>query len=238
VILGRSILFNIVFYITSAVIGVGCSPVLFCSRSFVRRAGARWSGFVIWLFKIIIGTQWEVRGLDRIPDCPVVFAIKHQSAWDTLFFPHYFAEPAMIAKKELRLIPFYGWFAWRAGAVWIDRKGGAAALRALIRGVKDALKHGRSIIMFPQGTRTLPGEKAPYQPGITALYSSSGAPVIPVALNSGTYWPKRTFIKRPGTIVVEFLEPMPPGLDRAAFLGMLAERVDTATERLEEEARS
>ena len=92
--------------------------------------------------------------------------------------------------------------------------------------------------MFPQGTRTLPGEKRPYQPGIAALYRSADAPVVPVALNSGMYWPKRTFIKRPGTIVVEFLDPVPPGLDRAAFLDALAERIESATERLEAEARS
>ncbi len=237
VIILRSLLFNLVFYLSSAVIGLAALPLLTLPPAFMRRAGAQWSRYVIWLLKVIVGAGWEVRGEDRIPEGPVIFGIKHQSAWDTLFFPVYFGDPAMIAKKELRLIPFYGWYAWRAGAVWIDRKGGISALRALIRGALDAVKHGRSVIMFPQGTRTLPGEKRPYQPGIAALYASVGAPVVPVALNSGMYWPKRTFAKRPGTIVVEFLDPVSPGLDRAAFLDALAERIESATARLEAEAR-
>jgi 1-acyl-sn-glycerol-3-phosphate acyltransferase len=234
----RAVLFNVIFYLSSIVIGLMVFPFIVLPPAFMRWAGAQWSHYAIWLLKVIVGAGWEVRGEDRIPDGPAIFGIKHQSAWDTMFFPVYFGDPAMICKKELRLIPFYGWFAWRAGAIWIDRKGGAGALRTLIRGAIDALKHGRSVVMFPQGTRTLPGETRPYQPGVTALYSSAGVPVVPVALNSGMFWPKRTFTKQPGTIVVEFLDPMPPGLDRAAFLETLAERIDSATARLEAEARS
>ena len=233
----RSLLFSAVFYLSSVVIAVGAMPVLLGSRSFMRRAGGQWSRLVVWLFKVIAGTGWEVRGRDRIPDGPVIFAIKHQSAWDTFFFPAYLDEPAMVAKKELRLIPLYGWYAWRAEAVWIDRSKGPKALRELIRGCRAAIKEGRSIVMFPQGTRTTPGETRPYQAGIAALYTATKVPVVPVALNSGMYWGKRTFLKRPGTIVVEFLEPMPQGLDRDRFLEDLAERIDSATQRLEAEAR-
>ncbi len=233
----RSLLFNSVFYLSSVVIAVGAVPVLLGSPSFMRRAGAAWSYMVIWMLKKMTGTGWQVRGEDRIPDGPVIFAIKHQSAWDTLFFPAYLNEPAMVAKKELRMIPFYGWYAWRAEAVWIDRLRGPKSLRALIRGANAAIKQGRSIVMFPQGTRTVPGESRPYQAGIAALYRAAKVPVVPVALNSGMYWGKRTFLKIPGEIVVEFLEPMPPGLERGRFLEELAARIDCATSRLEEEAR-
>jgi len=232
----RALLFNVIFYLSSIAIGIVVFPFIVLPPAFMRWAGAQWSGYVIWLLKVIVGAQWEVRGEDLIPDGPIIFGIKHQSAWDTLFFPAYLGDPAMICKKELRLIPFYGWFAWRAGAIWVDREGGASALRGLIRGAVDALKHGRSVVMFPQGTRILPGETLPYQPGIIALYSSAGVPVVPVALNSGMYWPKRAFNKQPGTIIVEFLDPIPPGLDRAAFLVTLSERVEAATARLEAEA--
>ncbi len=231
----RSLLFNTIFYLSSVVIGVGAVPVLLGSPGFMRRAGASWSYVVIWMLKKIAGTDWQVRGKDRVPDGPVIFAIKHQSAWDTLFFPAYLDEPAMVAKKELRMIPFYGWYAWRAEAVWIDRSKGPRAIRTLIRGAEAAIKQGRSIVMFPQGTRTAPGEIRPYQAGIAALYGATKVPVVPVAVNSGMYWGKRTFMKYPGSIIVEFLEPMPKGLDRGQFLKELATRVDSATSRLEAE---
>ena len=231
----RSLLFNTVFYLSSVVIGVGAVPVLLGSPSFMRRAGASWSHLVIRMLKTIAGTGWQVRGKDRVPDGPVIFAIKHQSAWDTFFFPAYLDEPAMVAKKELRLIPFYGWYAWRAEAVWIDRSKGSRAIRTLIRGAEAAIKQGRSIVMFPQGTRTAPGEIRPYQAGIAALYRATKVPVVPVAINSGMYWGKRTFLKYPGSIIVEFLEPMPKGLDRGQFLEELATRFDSATSRLEAE---
>ncbi len=234
-ILLRSLLFNTVFYLSAVVIGVGAVPVLLGSPGFMRRAGASWSRLVIWMLKTIAGTGWQVRGKDRVPDGPVIFAIKHQSAWDTLFFPAYLDEPAMVAKKELRLIPFYGWYAWRAEAVWIDRSKGPRAIRTLIRGAEAAIKQGRSIVMFPQGTRTAPGEIRPYQAGIAALYRATKVPVVPVAVNSGMYWGKRTLMKYPGSIIVEFLEPMPKGLDRGQFLEELAGRIDSATSRLEAE---
>jgi 1-acyl-sn-glycerol-3-phosphate acyltransferase len=233
----RSILFDLVFYVSSALFAVFCLPILLGSPSFMRRSGAQWSRLVVWMFEVIVGTNWEVRGAARIPDGPVIYASKHQSAWDTVFFPYYLDEPAMVAKKELRWIPFYGWYAWRAEAIWIDRARGSKALRALIRGSRKTLREGRSIFMFPQGTRTMPGETQSYQAGVAALYSAVGVPVVPVALNSGLFWGKRSLLKRRGTIIVEFLDPIPEGLSRSQFLDELAKRTDEATRRLEEEAR-
>lgn len=232
----RALLFNILFYLTSLMFALVMLPLMVFPPAVMRWAGAGWSHFSIWLFKAIVGARWEVRGADLIPEGPVIFAVKHQSAWDTLFFPAYFRNPAMIAKKELRWIPLYGWFAWRAGAVWIDRRSGTSALRTLVHGVESAVKQGRSVVMFPQGTRTRPGESRPYQRGITTLYLGAGVPIVPVALNSGMFWPRRSFSKFPGTIVVQFLEPIPPGLDRKTFLDVLAERIESATARIEAEA--
>lgn len=232
----RAAAFNLAFYLSCLVIGIAVLPGIVLPSGFMQGVGTYWSRYSIWLLRVIVGTEWQVRGTENLPDCPAVFAVKHQSAWDTLFFPAYLGNPAMIAKKELRLIPFYGWYSWRAGTVWVDRKRGPAALRGLVRGALAALDAGRSIVVFPQGTRTGPGQDAPYQPGIAALYGGIAAPVVPVALNSGLYWPRRGFIKRPGTIVVEFLQPVPPGLARAPFMETLAARIETATSRLEEEA--
>ncbi|MDX1486096.1 MAG: lysophospholipid acyltransferase family protein [Alphaproteobacteria bacterium] len=233
----RAALFNLVFFVSTVVIGVACFPLLIMPPAVMRGLGKWWSRHVLWTLRAVVGTGWEVRGRERIPDGPAIFAAKHQSAWDTLFFPAFLGDPAMVAKQELRWIPLYGWYAWRAQSVWIDRKRGPAALRVLVRGARAALRQGRSVVMFPQGTRTSPGASAPYQPGIAALYAGTDAPVVPVALNSGLFWPRRGFHKRAGTIIVEFLDPMPAGLDRRAFLKTLGDRIDEATARLEAEAR-
>jgi 1-acyl-sn-glycerol-3-phosphate acyltransferase len=232
----RAAVFNIAFYVSCLVIGIAVLPGIILPRGFMLGVGTYWSRYSLWLLKVIVGADWEVRGVERVPKGPVIYAIKHQSAWDTMFFPAYLGGPAMIAKKELRLIPLYGWYSWRAGTIWVDRKKGAGALRGLVRGARAALAEGRVIAMFPQGTRTGPGQDVPYQPGIAALYAGTDAPVVPVALNSGVFWARRGFIKRPGTIVVEFLEPMPPGLSRRAFLDGLKERIDAKTAELEAEA--
>lgn len=235
-ILLRAAAFNFAFYVSCLVIGIAVLPGIVLPSAFMQGVGTYWSRYSIWLLRVIVGTDWEVRGTENLPQGPAVFAVKHQSAWDTLFFPAYLGNPAMIAKKELRLIPFYGWYSWRAGTIWVDRKRGLSALRGLVHGARDALNAGRNIVVFPQGTRTRPGQDAAYQPGIAALYAGLDAPVVPVALNSGLYWPRRGFIKRPGTIVVEFLQPVPPGLARAAFQDSLRESIETATARLEDEA--
>ncbi len=233
-ILLRSLLFNVVFVVWTAALGVVFLPLLACPPRVIRRAGAWWSRTVLALARAICGIRWEVRGLENVPPGrPCIFAAKHQSAWDTLFFPAFFVEIAALAKSDLRFVPFYGWYAWHAGTVWIDRRAGAAALRVMIRGALDALKDGRHVFVFPQGTRTLPGERRGYQPGVAGLYAGTGAPVVPVALNSGLHWGRRAFRKRPGTIVVEFLPPVARGLDRDAFLDALARAIEPATRRLE-----
>lgn len=229
----RSAIFNAAFYGWSLILGLAFLPVLPFPSRVMRHAGGWWSGTVLWLARVICGIRWEVRGLENIPDRPCIFAAKHQSAWDTLFFPAYFIEIAPVAKGELRFIPFYGWYAWRAGTVWIDRRAGAAALRLMIRGALTALKDGRHVFVFPQGTRTAPGEVRGYQPGVAGLYAGTNAPVVPVALNSGLYWGRRAFRKRPGIIVVEFLPPIERGLDRDGFLDALEGAIEPATKRLE-----
>lgn len=233
----RSLVFNLAFYASTLVVAVLALPLMLAPPATVRRFGAHWSRFALWLLEAIAGTRWEVRGAARVPDGPVVFAAKHQSAWETLFFPAYLGDPAMVAKKALRLIPFYGWYAWRAGTVWLDRREGARTLRAMIKQAREVVAARRSVVVFPQGTRTPPGAAAPYLPGIAALYTGIPAPVVPVALNSGLFWGRRAFLKRPGTIIVEFLEPIAGGLGRDGFLDQLSHRIEAATARLEAEAR-
>jgi len=231
----RSFVFNAAFFGWTAILGLLYLPLLLAPPPAMRAAGAAWARSVLALARALAGIRWEVRGADRVPAGAAILAAKHQSAWDTLFFPAHFGHPALAAKRELRWIPFYGWYAWRAGMVWVDRAGRARALRDLVRGARRVLAEGRPLVVFPQGTRTRPGEAAPYQPGIAALYGATGVPVVPTALNSGLFWGRRAFLKRPGTIIVEFLEPMPAGLDRDAFLDELGRRIEAATRRLEAE---
>jgi 1-acyl-sn-glycerol-3-phosphate acyltransferase len=231
----RSVVFSIVLLIWSIPVGILFLPILLLPARYSLYWGGWWSGTALWLAKVICGIRWQVTGLENLPEGAVIFAAKHQSAWDTLFFPAFFLNATPIAKSELRFIPLYGWYAWRAGAIWIDRKTGGAALRKMIKGTRKALALGRPVFVFPQGTRTLPGEVQPYQSGVTALYAATDAPVVPVALNSGQCWGRRAFVKRAGLITVELLPPLAPDLSRPDFLRALEEAIEPAAKRLEGE---
>jgi len=134
-------------------------------------------------------------------------------------------------------VPFYGWYAARAGSIAIDRGGRAAALRRMVAASRTASEEGRPIVIFPEGTRTAPGRHLPYQPGVAALYQALGVPLVPASVNSGLFWGRRSFLKRPGRITLEFLDPIPPGLPRRRLMPELERRIETATAALEREAR-
>lgn len=232
----RSALFNTLFFSWNAFVLALSMPLALVPREAMRRSAQRLTRGTLFLLRHIIRLDYEVRGDLALLQQPVIVACKHQSAWDTFIFYLLARDPAYVMKKELMLIPIYGWLARKQRMIPIDRKAGAAALRALLRAAEAALAERRQIIIFPQGTRVAPGAAAPYQPGVAALYARLGCPVVPVALNSGCFWPRRSFIKHPGRIVLELLEPIPPGMAKAAFLAELERRVETATARLEAEA--
>jgi 1-acyl-sn-glycerol-3-phosphate acyltransferase len=162
--------------------------------------------------------------------------MKHQSAWDTLILPVVLGDPAVVIKRELLWLPFYGWYAARAGSIPIDRRGGAGALRRMVAAARDAAAAARPIVIFPEGTRTPPGQRLTYQPGVAALYQALDLPLVPAAVNSGLYWGRRSFVKRPGRTVLSFLEPIPPGLPRREMMRELESRIEAATAALEREA--
>jgi len=164
--------------------------------------------------------------------------MKHQSAWDALVLPVVLGDPAVVVKRELLLLPFYGWYAARAGSIAIDRKAGAGALRRMLAKAGPVAAAGRPIVIFPEGTRVAPGERRPYQPGVAALYQALSLPVVPAAVNSGLFWGRRSFVKRPGQIVLEFLEPIPPGRPRLQLMTELEQRIETATAALVREGKA
>ena len=228
----RSILFNLLYGVWSVGMHIVCLPLLFASPRSVQAAGGIWIDGTLWLLKHVVGIDYRITGAENLPSTPAIYAAKHQSAWETLFLSRYLNFPAFVLKKELLSIPLFGWFLKRAGMIAVDRKGGASALRQMARQASETLEGGRSILIFPEGTRVAPGETRPYQPGVAALYTQLKTPVVPVALNSGLFWGKRAFLKKPGTIVVQILPPIPPGLDRKALMRELEGRIEPAARAL------
>jgi len=234
----RSAVFNVLFFAFTILLLLLALPFLVIPTSEIALWVARtWSRGVFFMLRWVVGLRWELRGPRELLRPGILVASKHQSAWDTIVFFLLFDRPTYVMKQELMRIPIYGWLSHRQGHIAVDRKAGAGAIRGLLRAAKAAFEQGRAIVIFPQGTRVPPGTKAPYQPGIVGLYSALGVPVVPVALNSGLFWGRRSFIKRPGTIVIEVLPEIPPGRDRAEFLRDMEARIEAATERLEAEAR-
>jgi 1-acyl-sn-glycerol-3-phosphate acyltransferase len=231
----RSLAFNAVFWLGTVIFGVAGLPFLLTPRRIAMRFGRFWARAMLFALKHIVGLDGEIRGRENIPPAGCLIAMKHQSMWDTLMLPPLLGDPAVVVKRELRYVPFYGWYATRAGSIFIDRKGGASALRRMVAAAKRAIADGRPVVIFPQGTRTAPGAPttdAPYQPGIAALYRELGVPLVPAAVNSGMFWGRRAFIKRPGRMTVEFLPPIPPGLPRREVMAMLETRIEDATSAL------
>ncbi|KZD12719.1 lysophospholipid acyltransferase family protein [Oceanibaculum pacificum] len=232
----RSLLFNASFYVWTALVATAGLPLL-VSPLLVRVGQRLWAVGVVVLLRVFVGVRHEIRGREHLPDGPFIVAAKHQSAWETIIFFLLLDRPAYILKKELLSIPLYGWYALRGGHIAIDRKGGAKALRQLVLDTRAAAALGKVPVIFPQGTRTAPGADVPYQAGIAALYRGMNLPVVPAALNSGLFWGRNAFMKTPGTIVLEFLPPIPPGLEKGAFMTELESRTEAASDRLLEEGR-
>lgn len=228
----RALLFSLVFYITTTLFLVLGSPLLLCPRRWAM-AGLKAHAIVcLWLMRVIVGTRMEVRGRNNLPEGPCLIASKHQSAWDTFALIPIFRDPAIVMKAELGLIPLYGWFCYKFQHVLVRREHGPVALRRMVRVAKSRARDGREVLIFPEGTRRIPGAPPDYKPGVAALYAGLELPCVPVALNSGMYWPRRSLLRRPGTIVVDIMEPIPPGLARAAFMSELERRIEAASARL------
>jgi len=234
----RSLFYALTFYATTALFLLLGSWLLLAPRRWAM-AGLKLHGQTcVALLKFICGTSLEVRGAENVPPGACLIVSKHQSAWDTFALIPLFDDPAIVLKDELKWIPVYGWFCVKFEHILVKREKASVALKALIRDAKDRIADGRQILIFPEGTRTAPGAAPDYKPGYIALYEALGVPAVPLALNSGVYWPRRSFWRYPGTIVIEFLPAMPPGLPRAAFRGQVEAALETACGRLHDEARS
>lgn len=232
----RSLVFAAAFYMTTAAFLILGSPLLLGPRRWAM-AGLKAHGLTsIWLLRWIVGIKIEVRGHDKLPRSACLVAAKHQSAWDTFGLIPLFRDPAIVLKAELAHIPLYGWFCRKFEHIIVSRERAAVALKTMLADSRDRAAQGREIVIFPEGTRSPPGAPPDYKPGIVALYEGLQLPCVPLALNSGLYWPRRSLMRYPGTIIVEFLEPLPAGLDRRAFRTELEARIEDASNRLIAEA--
>lgn len=234
--IARSAAFNAAGLLWTGALLLVALPSLMLPPAATLAVSRTWMAGLQFLLRHLIGLDYEVRGRENSPDAPAIYAFKHQSAWETLVCHLLVRNGAIALKQELVRLPLFGWYLRRSGMISIDRAGGAAALRSLVDGARAAFARGDPVIIFPEGHRTPPGQHRAYQPGVAALYTQLKRPVVPVAHNSGLFWGRRSFVKRPGRIVVEILEPIQPGLDRRAFMAELQQRLEGACDRLIDEA--
>jgi 1-acyl-sn-glycerol-3-phosphate acyltransferase len=233
----RSVLFNVLFYLNLAILLIAALPTLLMPRRAILGMARLWARTTLWMLRVVcrIGVEW--RGLEKIPAGGILVAAKHHSTWETFALLTLFPDPAYVIKRELLWIPLFGWYARHGGMIPVDRGAGKAALSGMTHGARRALAEGRQIIIFPEGTRRPAGAEPKYKFGVAHLYAEASVPCVPIALNSGLFWPRRRFLRFPGTVRVEILDPIPPGLERNAFFARLQDDIEGATARLIAEGR-
>lgn len=229
----RSILFLILFYACTLIMFIIFIPTLFFTRKASGCFPRFWAWFTPRLLHLICNIKLNIEGAENLPkNNGYIIASKHQSAMETTIFHAIVPNVFYVLKKELLYLPIAGIYFIKTGCIPIDRKGGAKTMRKMLAGVKERLSEGMNLIIFPEGTRTQPGAKKPYTPGVAFLYEQCAVPVVPVALNTGYCWAKNKTKKMPGTVTIRFLSPIQPGLDKRAFLNELYEKIESAQDML------
>jgi 1-acyl-sn-glycerol-3-phosphate acyltransferase len=232
----RSIVFNLLFYLNLIVLMVIGLPMMLGGRKGVFALARLWGSISVWLLDRICGLRLEYRGVENIPPGAVLIAAKHQSFLETFALLKYAPDFAIILKRQLTFIPFFGLYLVVSKQIAIDRSRGRQALQQIVAATKPVLAAGRQVFIYPEGTRRPPGAPPKYKHGVAALYVETGAPCLPVAVNTGLFWRRRTFLRRPGVAVIEYLPPIAPGLDRAAFVERLEDAIEAACDSLNSEA--
>jgi 1-acyl-sn-glycerol-3-phosphate acyltransferase len=234
----RSLLYWLWFNGSILVVGTFGLPWVFASPSGGSAVMETWARVAAFGARWICGIKYEVRGLEHLPDGPVMIASKHQSTYDTVAPILFTKRPVYVLKQELLDMPIFGWYCQKAGLIAIDRDGQMSALRKMIAQAKERFEQGRPLIIFPEGTRQELDAAPDYKIGVAGIYTMLGVPCVPMALNTGTVWPAKGFMRYPGTAVFEFLPVIPPGLKRAEFMAQLEERIEGASNSLLAESRA
>ncbi|MET0721433.1 MAG: lysophospholipid acyltransferase family protein [Tardiphaga sp.] len=233
----RSLIYNVLFYVLLVFWNIVAIPTLVMPPPYFMKVAKAWARSSVWLMRVVCNTKTEYRGLEKIPAGPLIVASKHQSMWETFALMQFFDAPLFIYKQELARIPFFGWYLVKSKMIGVDRDGGMRSLMDMARRAPKEIQSGRQLIIFPEGTRTPVDAPPDYKTGVGQIYVNAGVPCLPVALNSGLFWPRRTFLRYPGTLVVEFLDPLPAGLSRKEFIAAISEKIEEATNRIVTAAR-
>ena len=233
----RSLKFNVLFYIVLVGLVIVALPAFALQTRAVLTVAGWWAKATLFLMRVICNIKVEFRGVENIPKGPLVIAAKHQSFWETFALMPFFDHPIFILKRQLVHIPVFGQLLVKTGMIAIDRSAGVKALLDMTRRARAAVRSGCQLVIFPEGTRRAPGAPPDYKTGFAQIYSACGVPCLPIALNSGLFWPRRTFMRYPGTLVVEFLDPLPAGLPKQEFLGRVETAIEEATGRIVEAGR-
>lgn len=229
----RSLLFNICFIIWTAISCLFLVWTFAIPRPLMVKCITWYFRGIEPLEKYILGLTYEVRGWENMPNTPCIIAMKHQSAWETFKLFTIFGDVAIVLKRELMFIPFWGWYQAKSGAIPVNRAAKGKAMRGLMDSARKVIEQQkRSIVIFPQGTRIPVGEKRPYRAGVFAMYESLNVPMVPVALNAGLFWPRNSFLKTPGKIIVDILPAIPAGLPRTEIAERLETTLEAASNRL------
>lgn len=236
----RAFLLMAVLYPSLVIWMIAALPVLLLPRPVMTFLAKAWSRYFLFLCRVIAGLKVEIRGQDNLPSGPYLVASKHQSIWETFALLHIFPDPCFILKQELSFIPVFGWYIKKMRNVPIDRKGGSRTLSKLVRVAHSEIRRdgGRQIVLFPEGTRRAPGAEPAYRFGVAALYTGLDVPCVPVGLNSGCYWPRRSLKLKTGTIIIDILPAIPPGLPKDVFFNRVQHAIEVSSDQLLAEARS
>lgn len=231
-IVARSLIFNALFYVNITIRMIVALPTILMPYSFLHGVLRRYASSTLWFLRVVCGTKVEWRGREKLPAGPCIVACKHQSLWETFALFMLLPDPTYVLKRELMWLPLFGWLATKARMIPIDRGSHTKALASMTAAARREAARGRQIVIFPEGTRRPPGAKPRYLPGVAFLYAELGLPCVPIALNSGLFWPRRSLRRHPGTVLVEVLDPIPPGLEKREFLMRLQNTTEQATARL------
>ena len=231
-IVARSLIFNALFYVNITIRMIVALPTILLPYSFLHGVLRRYASSTLWFLRVVCGTKVEWRGREKLPAGPCIVACKHQSLWETFALFMLLPDPTYVLKRELMWLPLFGWLATKARMIPIDRGSHTKALASMTAAARREAARGRQIVIFPEGTRRPPGAKPRYLPGVAFLYAELGLPCVPIALNSGLFWPRRSLRRHPGTVLVEVLDPIPPGLEKREFLMRLQNATEQATARL------
>ena len=234
----RSLVFNALFYLNTLIWLILALPTFFMPYRAIIWVAKTWGRINLVLLRVIVGITYEIRGREKIPRGSIIVAAKHQSTWETFALLPLFDDPTFILKRELQWIPIFGWLTIKGRMVPVDRSAGVQAFNAMAKRARLELSRGRQLIIFPEGTRRPAGAEPRYKHGIALLYAAQDVPCVPIALNSGLFWPRRSLNLRPGKVIVEILDPIPPRLSKKAFFDRLTSEIETATARLIAEAKA